>query len=281
MPELAEVEYYRKQWDAGRGQSVVRIHLHPNTRVFRSTNTKHLVRTLPGLTYRQSRARGKQMLFQFGPTAWLGIHLGMSGKLRTVPVRKDPFRPAKHDHLAICLPKHVLVFTDPRQFGRVQFQITPSGRRPDWWVRIPCAPTDPGFSESLVRQFLARHRKLPIKAALLLQTGFPGIGNWMADEILWQSRIPPTRRVADLSPAEMRTLWKLTRAISRTALRTIGKDFSDPPKRWLFHQRWTRKGHCPLHKTLLKCATIGGRTTVWCEKCQIEPRRSPPRRSAS
>ena len=38
MPELAEVEYYRKQWDAGLGQRVVRIHLHPNTRVFRGTH---------------------------------------------------------------------------------------------------------------------------------------------------------------------------------------------------------------------------------------------------
>jgi formamidopyrimidine-DNA glycosylase len=275
MPELAEVEYYRQQWNAGLGQRAVRIHLHPNTRVFRGTNTKHLLRTLRGLPYRQSWARGKQMLFQFGPTAWLGIHLGMTGKLRA---EKLPFRPTRHDHLVITLQKRALVFTDPRQFGRVQFHMTPSGRRPDWWTKIPTAPTDPAFSQQLVRDFLARHPRLPIKAALLLQTGFPGIGNWMADEILWQSRIPPTRRTAQLSPTDVRTLWKTTRAICRTAMRTIARDFSDPPNRWLFHQRWSRKGRCPLHKAPLKCATIGGRTTVWCERCQVDPANTPLQR---
>lgn len=266
MPELAEVEYYRKQWDAGLGQRVVRIHIHPNTRVFRGTNFKQLVNTLPGLRYRQSWARGKQMLFQFGRAGWVGIHLGMTGKLQA---EKLPFRPTKHDHLVITLQKLALVFADPRQFGRVHFHEGPAAA--EWWTKIPTAPTDPAFSEKLVRDFLARHARLPIKAALLLQTGFPGIGNWMADEILWQSRIAPSRRAAELSPTEVRTLWRTTRAVCRTAMRTIARDFSDPPDAWLFHQRWSRKGRCPRHKTILKCATIGGRTTVWCEQCQVDP----------
>ena len=38
-----------------------------------------------------------------------------------------------------------------------------------------------------MEEFLARHPKLPMKAVLLLQPGFPGVGNWMADEILWRA----------------------------------------------------------------------------------------------
>lgn len=263
MPELAEVEYYRKQWDAGLDQRVSRIHVHPNTRVFRRTNCKQLVQALPGLCYRQSWARGKQMLFRFGRAAWVGIHLGMTGKLRTENL---PFAPHKHDHLVIALQKRALVFADSRQFGRVQFH---EGSAPaDWWTKTSPVPTERAFSQTWVRDFLARHGRLPIKAALLLQTGFPGIGNWMADEILWRARIAPARRAADLSFAETQAVWRVTRAVCRTALRSIGEDFSDPPKGWLFHQRWSRKGLCPLHKTILECQTVGGRTTLWCARCQ-------------
>jgi formamidopyrimidine-DNA glycosylase len=139
---------------------------------------------------------------------------------------------------------------------------------PEWWTKIPPAPVDRGFSERWVRGFLVRHGRLPIKAALLLQTGFPGIGNWMADEVLWQSGIAPNRRAGGLSPGDVRKLWRITRLISRTAMKTIGKDFSDPPKGWLFHQRWGRKGLCPRHKRRLESEIIGGRTTVWCGACQ-------------
>jgi formamidopyrimidine-DNA glycosylase len=263
MPELAEVEYYRKQWDGGLGQRVARVEVHAKTRVFRGTDVKGMVRALPGQPYRESWARGKRMLFRFGSDAWVALHLGMTGKLR---VEKMPFRPNKHDHLVITLEKSALVFTDARQFGRVQFHVGASA--PEWWTKIPPAPVDRGFTAAWVEGFLARHRKLPIKAALLLQTGFPGIGNWMADEVLWQSGMAPSRRAGDLGPGEVRQLWKVTRSICRAAMRTIGKDFSDPPKGWLFHQRWGRTGVCPRDKRPLKAAVIGGRTTVWCGKCQ-------------
>jgi formamidopyrimidine-DNA glycosylase len=95
MPELAEVEYYRKQWDAGLGQRVATVEVHAKKRVFRGTDVKALVVELPGLRYRESWARGKRMLFRFGSNAWVALHLGMTGKLRT---ERLPFSPNKHDH---------------------------------------------------------------------------------------------------------------------------------------------------------------------------------------
>jgi formamidopyrimidine-DNA glycosylase len=241
----------------------MRVEVHEKTRVFRRTELDRLRRALRGVRFRQSWAKGKQMLFRFGSDAWIGLHLGMTGQLRTEHL---PFQPLKHDHLVIKLERLALVFADARQFGRVRFDEGVS--MPEWWTKIPVGPTERGFSEVVVRDFLARHRKLPIKAALLLQTGFPGIGNWMADEILWQSGILPARRAGDLSRVEVRCLWQIVRSVSRTAMRTIGKNFGDPPVDWLFHQRWSRRGVCPCHKSTLKCDAIGGRTTVWCPKCQ-------------
>ena len=52
------------------------------------------------------------------------------------------------------------------------------------------------------------------------------------------------------------------------ALQTLGKDFSDPPRNWLIHQKWNVDGICPRHRTPLRHGTIGGRTTAWCPRCQ-------------
>ena len=116
--------------------------------------------------------------------------------------------------------------------------------------------------------------KAPIKAVLLAQDRFPGIGNWMADEILWRAKIHPARKAGQLNAAERKTVWRETRFVARRSLQTVGLTNSDPPSSWLIHQRWSSKGVCPIHKTLLHRATIGGRTTAWCPKCQpVRPSR--------
>ena len=263
MPELAEVEFYRKQWSAGFKQKVLSVHVDHSKRIFRGTNTQALAATLKGATFLESYAHGKQMLFRFTKDAWLGLHLGMTGKLR---VEKTPFTPLKHDHLVLHQKNQALVFSDPRQFGRVLFHN--GSTEPDWWANLPASLTSRQFAFSLFEDFLRRHRKAPIKAALLLQSGFPGIGNWMADEILWQSQINPRVAAGTLKRHELKTLFEKTRFVAKQSLKIIGKDFSDPPKSWLFQYRWKKKGLCPRCGRTLQHATIGGRTTCWCPNCQ-------------
>lgn len=263
MPELAEVDYYRKQWDAGLGSPVTHVHLNGEKRIFRGTDTEALAEALIARRLRGSESRGKQMLFCFSGHCWLGLHLGMTGKLSTGPA---DYIPAKHDHLVLFQRKRALIFNDMRQFGRVLFARTPEA--PPWWRDLPPDAASPGFTRELMDRFLDRHRKLAIKPALLLQDGFPGVGNWMADEILWRAGIAPHRPCSTLGDAERQRLHKETRFVARQALAKIGPDFADPPRTWLFHQRWTRTGICPKHKTPLQRAAIGGRTTAWCPACQ-------------
>ena len=263
MPELAEVEFYRKEWDAGLRKKVVRAELHAGKRIFRGINTKRLATALKGATYLGSEARAKLMCFRFSRGVWLGIHLGMTGKLRVEPAR---FAPDKHDHLVLRQKAWMLVFSDPRQFGRVHFH---EGRDvPPWWANLPPAVTSPEFSVELVSAFLKRRARLAVKAALLVQSAFPGVGNWMADEILWRARIDPRVLGGKLSAKQIAALWREAREVCQVALATIGKDFSDPPADWFIHQRWTNQGTCPRDGLPLQTATIGGRTTRWCARCQ-------------
>lgn len=275
MPELAEVEYFRRQWNAGLGQKILRVQIHATKRVFRGSNPRALVRDITGKRFVHSEAWGKQMLFEFSGgnpekigareniRSWLGIHFGMTGKLR---VESPGFHPDKHDHLVLHQTKRALVFRDARLFGRIRFHHGAS--RPEWWRAGGPDITSKQFDREFFDAFLKRHGRAPLKPVLLLQKGFPGIGNWMADEILWRARIPPLRRTGELSNPERARLFRETRFVASESLRIIGAKFSDPPRDWLIHQKWKRNGVCPRHQTPLRKAMIGGRTTAWCPTCQ-------------
>ncbi|MEO5803605.1 MAG: DNA-formamidopyrimidine glycosylase family protein [Verrucomicrobiota bacterium] len=263
MPELAEVEYYRKQWNGGLKQKILSVQMHSGKRIFRGLALASFEQTIVGALFLESWAHGKQMLFHFSKNAWLGLHLGMTGKLR---VEKSPFTPGKHDHLVLHQKKQALVFSDPRQFGRVLFHHGAS--EPAWWSNLPAPLISARFTLSSLKTFLKRHGKAPIKAVLLMQAGFPGVGNWMADEILWQSKIHPRLATGKIPEKNLKALFQKTRFVSAQALKIVGEDFSDPPKSWLFQYRWKKKGKCPRCGEILQHATIGGRTTCWCPACQ-------------
>jgi formamidopyrimidine-DNA glycosylase len=275
MPELAEVEWFRKQWDTGRGDKIVDLNLHTGNRVFRGTSTEAVRKNLVGKTFLRSTARGKRMLFQFGGhnpemigareniRSWLGIHLGMTGRIR---VEDANYRPDKHDHLVLYQRERALVFNDSRQFGRVRFHH--GGDEPNWWKSEVPEIISRRFDRQFVDRFLDRHRKAPIKAVLLMQNGFSGIGNWMADEILWRAKVLPSKRTRKLTGRERAAIFRAAKFVVKRSLETLGKDFSDPPKDWLIHQKWKRDGVCPRHHTPLRHGIIGGRTTALCLRCQ-------------
>jgi len=263
MPELAEVDYFRKQWNPGLGHRIEEVSIHPKARIFRGTDTALLVRALTGATLERSEARGKQMLFVAKKRgskthAWLGLHLGMTGKLRIEPA---DFSPAKHDHLVLRQAKHALAFEDARLFGRVLFAESPTA--PDWWAKLPPELLSSAFTVKDLEVFLKRRARAPIKAVLLMQERFPGIGNWMADEILWRAAIHPRQAAGSLDAARIKTLYREIRWVCREAMRIIGKKWDDLPDSWLFNHRWQKGGACPRTGAKLQHATIGGRTTCW------------------
>src|SRR5437762_375530 len=186
MPELAEVEWYRNQWNVGRGDKVTAVQLHSGKYVFRDLDERGLSKGIVGKTLVGSERHGKQMLFRFSQNQYLGIHLGMTGKTR---VEAADFKPGKYDHLVLFQPQRALVFTDTRQLGRVRFHRGPD--LPEWWKAEPPEIASTAFDREFFHLFLRRHSKAPIKAVLLMQNGFTGIGNLMADEILWRSGVVP------------------------------------------------------------------------------------------
>lgn len=277
MPELAEVSWFARRWSPGLRARVADVLIRPDARVFRGVETSELRRRLTGRRLTGIHTHGKQMLFEF-EDGFLGLHLGMTGELRVAPASHEPER---HDHLVLRQGRRSLVFRDPRMFGRVRFDAGPD--EPAWWTALPPAILSVGFTRQLVQSAAGRRRGSPLKAFLLDQDVFPGVGNWMADEILWRCRFDPTGKAGILNDNDIITLHHETRRLCRQALKLIGERWGDPPKSWLFPHRWKDGGRCPRDGTQLLRAEVGGRTTAWCQRCQGPPAaassRKPTRRN--
>ena len=159
------------------------------------------------------------MLFRFDGGRWLGIHLGMRGDLRLEPDAAE-YEPRKHDYLALNMSnKCVLIFEDLRLFGRVRFDVGPE--EPEWWSKLPPAVISPAFTKKVLAEFLQRRKKASLKAILLMQERFPGVGNWMADETLWRARLHPAQPAGELTPAEIQSLYKSVRWVCEKSVTTM------------------------------------------------------------
>ncbi|MEM6912247.1 MAG: DNA-formamidopyrimidine glycosylase family protein [Verrucomicrobiota bacterium] len=264
MPELAEVDYYRRQWNPGLGARLTRVHCHPEKRVFRDLpQAAETLALLERRTLNASHHHGKQMLFGFTGGSWLRVHLGMTGELLVGP---KGYLPEKHDHLVLYQAKRALVFRDPRLFGSLRFFR--SKDVPDFWQSLPPGVLETRFDLAHHESLLARFPRSPLKGVLLKQEAYPGVGNWMADEILWQSRLHPALAAAELSPAQRNRLFQALKQVAETAMEIIAPTWGDLPDEMLFNHRWKAGGHCPRCGSELLRDTIAQRTTCWCPRCQ-------------
>ena len=151
-------------------------------------------------------------------------------------------------------------FTDPRRFGRLRLAHDPRNESP-----LRNLGHDPlfGLPPTAELAALIGTRKAPIKAVLLDQAVFAGVGNWIADEVLYQAGIRPQRRAADLSRIEVARLRTTLLRVIRRAV-SVNADSDRFPPGWLFHHRWGRVAgsHTSAGEAIVH-DTVGGRTTAW------------------
>jgi formamidopyrimidine-DNA glycosylase len=177
----------------------------------------------------------------------LGLHLGMAGR---IAIDEEPHE--RWDRFALTFEDGTrMALRDKRRLGRAILAPDLSRLGPD-----AAEATREDFRVGVGRGMA------PIKARLMDQSTIAGIGNLLADEILWQARLDPRRPAASLSVGELDELRRATRAALRSALRRGGAHTGS-----LIAHR-TLEGHCPRCGTALSRARIGGRTTYWCPSDQ-------------
>lgn len=277
MPELAEVFWFSRRWAPAVGATVTAV-AAPVSRVFRHETPESVVAALTGRRLLGCASRGKRAAFRFSDGVWLGIHLGMTGRLfpeseraAVFPFASEGGSPrapaAKHDRLRLVMSDGaVLVYHDPRMFGEVRVSVGEG--EPAWWAQAGRDPADAAWSEAAVAAHRVWRGRAPVKAVLLRQDLFPGVGNWMADEILYVARVRPGRPACALTPEERAAVCAAVRRVCREALASVGAG-AEPPANWLFHRRWRDGGRCPRTGAPLVRETVGGRTSCWSPAWQL------------
>jgi formamidopyrimidine-DNA glycosylase len=142
----------------------------------------------------------------------------------------------------------------------------------------PLGPDALGLDRRRLLQLLSTRRG-GVKAALMDQTLLAGIGNLLADEILWQARLHPKRTLDSLSAEE---LSSLATSLRRVVRESIEYDYIPRRRSWLSHVRGRPGAACPRCGTPLARIVVAGRTTYFCPHCQKAPRpvSGQPRSSA-
>ncbi len=259
MPELPEVETARREVDrAARGRTIRRIVVVHDPIVFEKTPTVVLERTLVGRTINGSSRWGKHFWLELDKRPWPVFHFGMTGWMHVYRLESERPRFMK---LELELDDGMrIAYRDPRRIGRVRLREDPRKESP---IRelgfdpLHGMPGDQFFIEEFAR------RKTAIKAVLLDQSFSAGVGNWIADEVLYQGAIDPRRRASDLKQTEVKRLRRLLGSIIQRAV-DVGSDDSRFPRTWLFHYRWGKtKGAKDGRGEPISFGIVGGRTTAW------------------
>jgi formamidopyrimidine-DNA glycosylase len=253
MPELPEAERARQTIERALHREIVAVD-DSDTYVCRPHAPGEIAAALTGRRLTAAHRRGKFMWVETddgGPD--LGLHLGMAGRIAVddAPVpRWDRFVLEFADGGRLAL-------RDRRRLGRAVIE-------PDF------DHVGPDAGEVSRAQFRARigRGNTPVKARLLDQRAIAGVGNLLADEILWQAGISPQRRTGSLSDDELDELRRATRRAIRNAIRRGGAHTGElNPER-------EPGGRCPRCGTELSRARIGGRTTYWCPEHQPDTPRA-------
>jgi formamidopyrimidine-DNA glycosylase len=299
MPELPEVETLRQDLSKEvTGRKIKAVSVGNGRSVRRHQSAKHFRAPLEGRTIKGVSRLGKYLLLILDSGDTLVVHLGMSGQLLRAKSIKEP-KP-KHTHVVITFTQGgELRYVDPRTFGEM-FVSTPP-LKADGTPISPLTGT-PGGDGVAIRKaipelshlgfdpiedmmswdrfgLLLHQHTTGLKMLLMDQSFAAGIGNLYSDEMLFTAGLRYDRPGESLSAIECRRLYRAMVETLAEAIKHRGSSLADEQYRDLFgelgdyqssHQVYDREGQpCRRCRQLIVKAKVGGRSTYFCEHCQI------------
>lgn len=258
MPEIIEVEMYRRLAEmAALDRPIASVRAPDSWYLKRGLSSLELDSLVPGRSVTAARRRGKLLLLDLsGGDLVLGLRFGMSGRLLVdgaAGIDRLWYSNADvYDRFALLFADGgSLVMSDPRRLGGVELDPDLSKLGPD-----ALSLTLPELRAALAGS------AAPLKARLLDQSRVAGVGNLIADEVLWRSGLSPLQEAGSLRPAALRRLHDaLTGGLAEMVERG-GSHTGD----LMVHRR--PGGRCPRDGAELVRGTVGGRTTWWCPRHQ-------------
>ncbi|HSX47907.1 MAG TPA: bifunctional DNA-formamidopyrimidine glycosylase/DNA-(apurinic or apyrimidinic site) lyase [Candidatus Nanoarchaeia archaeon] len=238
------------------------------------------------------RRRAKVLLIDLDTNYTLVTHLKMTGQLVYRADDGEHFGaghpsesligelPDRSTRVTLELDGAKLFFNDQRKFGWMRLIPTPEVEELDFFKKVGPEPLSDDFTPHQFVDRLQRRANTSIKAALLDQTVFAGVGNIYADESLFAARIHPANQVKNVSKAKLIELYGALRAVLRLSIEKGGssdRNYVNAEGKkgsyLTFAQVFRRENQpCPVCGTPIEKLRVAGRGTHVCPKCQKRPR---------
>jgi formamidopyrimidine-DNA glycosylase len=303
MPELPEVETIRRDLQSKIvGKNITDVLVRDKRTVKGSVAS--FGKVLSRNKFIKIERRGKLLLFGLEDGKYLLVHLKMTGQLilaesgKGIPRGQPPsgkvesgrviagghsFKggqsfhlPDKHTRVVMEFSDNSkLFFNDLRVFGYMKIV---TGKERDRIFNNDFGLEGDQLGRLKVEQFIKLfvNRKTRIKAFLLDQKIIAGIGNIYADEICFCTGVRPSRRVNELTHAEIKRLFKCTPKILKLAVKHRGTTFNNYVDSGgnkgnfvQFLKVYGRGGgKCRRCSGIIKKIKQGGRGTHFCPDCQ-------------
>lgn len=258
MPEFVEAEAYRRSFDPLIGSTVTAVEIVDERLLRRHPDDgDRIVGALVDSEIDAVRRIGKVVLVDVssGHTAALGF--GLRGRLAVDGRASSPdgnTRPVevRAEHIRLRVETgdgHELVLED-------QLRLATLDLDPDE-ARFGLDVMEIGKSE--FREIL-NASDAAVKSLLMDQRRLAGIGNLIADEILYQGKIDPRRPASELTGRDLDALWT---GLTRTRDRVLERGGSHHGV--LIDSGARERGaECPRCDVPVERVKVGGRTTYFC-----------------
>ncbi|XP_042061935.1 formamidopyrimidine-DNA glycosylase-like isoform X4 [Salvia splendens] len=275
MPELPEVEAARRALAENTiGKKIIKAIVADDSKVIDGVSPKDFEAALVGKTILAVHRKGKNMWIQLDSPPFPSFQFGMAGavyikgvvvtKYKRSAVKDTDEWPSKYSKLFVELADGMeFSFTDKRRFAKVRLLDNPVSVPPISELG-PDALMEPMTEDDLSNSL--RKKNIGIKALLLDQSFISGIGNWMADEVLYQARIHPQQTASSLSKESCATLLKCINEVTDFAVEVDAENLRFPTE-WLFHVRWYKKPG-KINGKKIDFIKAGGRTTAYVPELQ-------------
>ena len=288
MPELPEVEVVKRSLTR-KVQNLIIQKVNIKDSKLRYHIDKNKFRKITGLRIKKIERKSKFLLFFLNKNFIMMVHLGMTGKFFFVDRKNTKLKTSfyynidykkeqKYDRVEFILNKNQkLIYNDVRKFGFIKLLSNKKYKNNFHLKHLGPEPLKNTFNYTYFKNYI-KGRSRVIKDILMDQKFVSGLGNIYANEILFLSKVKPSRKVKNLKEFELKKIINFTKEVLKNAIELGGssiKDFSSSNgKKGSFQQHFNvygKKGATCSNttcKSIIVKSSISNRSTFFCDNCQ-------------
>lgn len=262
MPELPDVEIFRQYLDKTSLHKPIEKCRVLDTDILGQVSKSRLQSILKDNQFVESVRHGKYALARLEKSHWLVFHFGMTGFLKYF--KKEKSRP-EHLRLVIDFTNgYHLGYDAVRKLGQIELAKDPKSFADE--KNLGMDALDNNLTFDMFKTLISKKKQMGVKSFLMRQDLLCGIGNIYSDEICFQARLHPKKKIAQLGEDELKTFFESIQSVLETAIE-CGADPGKLPDAFIIPQR-KKDGDCPGCGGTVQRLKISGRSAYYCARCQ-------------